>query len=196
MKYNQSIVAFLFFLASQASIAQNITSTQAIKRNTFFAEVGGNAMLYSVNYDRLLKVRDTWRLTSRIGFMYLNTLTSQNRNLVGVPIEFSYLRGNTNHFFELGLGLTAIHDQYQLDEPAIPIRQAMVKELITIAALRFGYRYQKNEGGIFYKVGFTPLHGLVFDLRKNTSLNSNTSTSREKFTYPLVGAAIGWTFKT
>lgn len=57
--------------------------------------------------------------------------------------------------------------------------------------LRIGYRHQKREGGLFYKVGLTPLAGFVFDVRKNSN-----NTNPENFAYPWIGAAIGWTLKS
>jgi hypothetical protein len=171
--------------------AQKALNNIEIQRNTLFLELGGNGGFYSLNYDRQVKASDTWRLAGRVGIMYVNTFTDQNRHLAGVPIEFSYLKGTKNNFFEIGLGVTGTYDQYYSFDPKVPIRDSKVQDLAMMAVVRVGYRHQKREGGLFYKLGFTPLAGVVFDLRKNTNIHTP-----ENFAYPWIGAAIGWTLKS
>jgi len=110
--------------------------------------------------------------------------------MFAVPIEFSYLKGKQNNFFELGLGISGYYDHYSFNNPSLTVRENQVRELALMAVLRIGYRHQKSDGGLFYKVGFTPLAGVVIDL--DSKFNFNTA---EKFAYPLIGAAIGWTLK-
>ena len=162
----------------------------SIKRNTFFVEAGGNTFFYSLNYDRLLKVKDTWRLSGRVGAMYVNTFNNQKRNIFAIPIEVSYLRGKRTNFFEVGFGISGYHDHYSFNDPSLPVRENQVREFALITALRIGYRHQKPEGGLFYRFGFTPLAGVVIDL--DTKFNFKTA---EKFGYPFISAAIGWTMK-
>jgi hypothetical protein len=191
MKLLQPTLTPVLVLAMIMVFGQKTLDTNEIKRNSLFIEVGGNAFFYSLNYDRQVKVSDTWRLAGRVGIMYVNTFTDQNRHMMGVPIEFSYLKGTKNNFLEIGLGVTGTYDQYYSFDPRVPIRDSKVQDLAMMAVVRIGYRHQKREGGLFYKVGFTPLAGVVFDLRQNT--NKHTP---ENFAYPWVGAAIGWTLKS
>lgn len=186
MKILQPTLALVLTLTTLQSFSQN----PSIKGSTFFIEAGGNTFFYSLNYDRLLKVADKWRLAGRVGAMYLNTFTAQNRNIFAIPIEFSYLRGKQNNFFEVGLGFTAYYDRYSYNNPSIPIRDNEVKDLIPMAVLRIGYRHQKPDGGLFYKVGLTPLAGIVLDVRQGAD-----NSSPERFAEPWGGAAIGWTLK-
>jgi hypothetical protein len=117
-----------------------------------------------------------------MGGMYLPVLGETNRHLIGLPLEVSYLKGRGNHHLELGVGFTPIYDTYSLNED-------VKQELIMIGVARIGYRHQKREGGLFYRAGFTPLHGTIYNLvYQQRSRYSN-------FTYPMVGLAIGYTLK-
>lgn len=68
------------------------------------------------------------------------------------------------------------------------------KDLVIYSAIRLGYRHQKKEGGIFYKIGITPLAEVVIDLRLDKAIRYKYDYM-EKFAYPWAGAAIGWTLK-
>ena len=162
------------------------------KRNTIFFEAGGNSFFYSLNYDRLFSIKEKWRLAGRFGLMYVNTFSKQNRSLAGVPLELSYLRGSNTKFFELGIGVSGIYDHYHAQSN--PFTGSDSKELVLLSVLRVGYRNQKKEGGLFYKVGFTPLAGAILDLNKDKATRYNYQ-SLEKFAYPWVSAAVGWTIK-
>jgi hypothetical protein len=163
-----------------SAIAQGVE--KPMQKNTFFLELGGNGMFYSLNYDRIFFERFTWKLSGRIGAMYLPGLGDKNRHMIGLPIEVSYLRGRNNHHLEIGLGFTSVYDTY-------PLSRYQVKDLLLMGVAWIGYRHQKREGGMFYKVGFTPLLGTLYDLR------TEEKRENEFFSYPLVGLAIGYTLK-
>ncbi len=176
----------VFALTTKWSFGQDLGHKNADpKRNTIFFEAGGNSFFYSINYDRLLKIKEKWRLAGRIGGMYVNTFTNIKRSMIGIPMEFSYLRGHSNRFFELGIGVSGIYDQYY---PQSNLNTSdVVKDLVLFSVLRLGYRHQKHEGGLFYKIGLTPLAGAIIDL--------NRDYRPEKFASPWVSASIGWTIK-
>jgi hypothetical protein len=175
------LTAFLL-LAATLSFAQ--APLVPVRRNTFFLELGGNGMFYSLNYDRILLNRDQWKLSGRVGVLYLPPFDGGNRQMVGGPLEISYLRGRGKHFLEIGLGGTAVYDTYQFAEYRI-------RDLAVMGVLRVGYRHQKTEGGFFYKAGFTPLAGKVHDLRSR----GRNGWSNDVFAYPLIGLGVGYTLK-
>jgi hypothetical protein len=158
-----------------------------MQKNTFFLELGGNGLFYSLNYDRILRERATWKLSGRIGGLYVPGLGEANRHMIGLPLELSYLRGRNNHHLELGLGFTPMYDTYPLR--SLDGQADAAQDLALMGVGRIGYRNQKREGGLFYKIGFTPLLGSVY------GLNERTSRSTELFAYPLVGLSLGYTIK-
>jgi hypothetical protein len=180
--YQTPVFAAFLLLAATASFAQS--PVHSIRRNTFFLELGGNTMSYSLNYDRILLSRDKWKLSGRVGALYQPLFQVSNRLMVGVPLEVSYLRGSGKHFVEVGLGGTVTYDTY-------PLSETRVRDLAVMGVFRVGYRHQKPEGGFFYKVGFTPLAGWVYDLESR----SRRGPLSEPFVYPVVGLAAGYTLK-
>jgi len=177
-----SLFAACLLLAATASFAQALP--EPVRRNTFFLELGGNGMFYSLNYDRILLNRDTWKLSGRVGALYLPLFGAGNRQMVGGPVEISYLRGRGRHFLELGLGGTVVYDTYALSD-------SRINDLAVMAVARIGYRHQKPEGGFFYKVGFTPLLGALY----NAEYPERGPLLLAPFAYPLVGLGFGYTLK-
>jgi hypothetical protein len=97
-------------------------------------------------------------------------------NLTSVCPQLSYSIGRYNHKFETGIGFVF----YLYRDKSIDDNKAFT--------IRFGYRFQNNRGGIFYKVGFTPIiTGMVW--------RPFLQSKKEYYLYPWLGLAIGYTFK-
>lgn len=79
-----------------------------IAKNGINLEMGGNALVYSLNYDRVLIQTDYYKGTVRIGIGVLPYPQSikENRTWLFVPIEYNNLFGPKNHFLEVSLGTT------------------------------------------------------------------------------------------
>jgi hypothetical protein len=178
--FKRTLLLFILIGAFLEGTAQQVV--QSLPKNTFFLELGGNGMFYSLNYDRILLDRPTWKIAARIGGMYFPGLGESNRHMIGLPLEISYLKGRNNHHLEVGLGFTSVYDTY-------PLAETQLRELAVMGVGRIGYRYQKREGGLFFKTGFTPLLGTVYNLGARERRGS------EPFAYPLVGLAFGYTLK-
>jgi hypothetical protein len=173
------LVTILFALTINSLLAQGYT--EITKKNTVFLEVGGNGPLYSINYDRILIKKTNWKLAGRIGFMYFNDnrglLENSENKQSSIPIELSFLKGKSNHNLELGLGITPLSKGY-LDKAG--------KDYTRVATSgRIGYRYQKSNGGLFFKAGFTPI----------TFFKKDFNSVNPKYVYPWAGLALGYTIR-
>ncbi len=140
--------------------AQEVIATNddgSFARNSVFVELGGNALLYSVNYDH--KFFD--HASARIGAMYFSVSADDPNSLNGrvsvflAPIMANYLVGDGNSRLELGAGLVVAGasgsgtvDNEQLDE----FRGGGVGFTSTV-----GYRLQPRDGGFLFRIGFTPI---------------------------------------
>lgn len=187
MENTKVLLSAVFLFITITALCQSDINTSS--RNTFFIEAGGNTYLYSLNYDRLLTLKSNFKISGRVGIMYFNSFSKNKINLTGVPIEFSFLRGKGNNFFEVGLGVAGVYfsrnnyHQGQLMDTD--------KTLSVISTFRIGYRHQKIEGGMFYKIGFTPMASFGFDLSQS---DPNPEDKNYKI-LPWMGASIGWTLK-
>ncbi|MCP4459624.1 MAG: hypothetical protein GY816_16605 [Cytophagales bacterium] len=134
----QRLVIIVLLMVFQPKIYAQENDANLISRNTVYVEILGSAgVLYNITYDRLFSIDEKNKISTGIGFQYL---PMYGYEIVSFSPRINYLRGK-KHYFETGLGL--IYDA-QENEYLIPIR--------------FGYRFQKPDGGFFAKVGFTPLY--------------------------------------
>lgn len=129
-------------------------------RNSVYLELGGNAGLYSLNYERFLI--DDGAL--RIGLMYMSvsatatsgtTTASGSASWFGAPLMFSYLGiGSPNHKLELGAGVVLM--SFSAGASTFSAT-ANASGFVVAGTATVGYRYVPVDGGINFKAGFTPL---------------------------------------
>jgi hypothetical protein len=153
----KSIALVALFLASQL-----ISQAQTIKKNSVYVELLGNGIVYSINYDRLITLNKHLKLAPRVGFEYL----PQKKTYVPtygqfhIPIEVNLLwakRAQSKNFVEAGFGLSlfSMADKYDFssvngtEATGYPLSYRMAR----IGLFRAGFRHQKPEGGLMYRVG-------------------------------------------
>lgn len=178
------LLKLLFCLASMGSFAQNDTlpgklkntvfqsknSSQSdtlpdgvilenlpapkIPKNAVFAEIFTNGGLYSLNYDRILFVKNKVGTSIRTGVFFLPE--AQGAFQTSIVLEPNLLIGNEKYFFETGLGFTrfVIMERRSNNENRI-YKQTDWENYFTIRA---GLRIQsRNEHGLFFRAGLTPV---------------------------------------
>ena len=142
----------------------------------------GNSLLYGINYDRILINKEKWKFTGRLGFAYFY-VPGDKYSVFNFPSEFSFLIGKSKNFFETGVGVT----YYFLTVPKANYSYRDEVEHYGYLFTRFGYRYQRPQGGLFLKVGLN----IVFPLTDNAKYTFYYS----KFIWVYGGVGIGYTFK-
>jgi hypothetical protein len=131
-------------------------------RNTVFVEGLGPGFLYSLNYDRLIMPD----ISVRVGFSSwslpaLFLLINGEIRIVDFPIMVNYLVGHDASRLELGIGLMptflSLHGEEIFLGSVVDGKAGMVFGTATV-----GFRYQPKEGGLIFRIGFTP----VFTFKK------------------------------
>jgi len=194
MQLKLSVFLFLIFsLTNFISVSQtqmnriknDSTSLRTGNKNTLFVELLGNAAAISINYDRIVLRKKNISLTVCIGAgMIPSNLINQalhnsfksNYVVYGIPISTNLFWGRRKSHFEIGAGLTYHQGMYGLG----PNKYS--KTLFAVA--RLGYRYQKENGGFFWKIGLTPL----FAIADFGEIESSAAV-------PLSGISLGYTLK-
>jgi hypothetical protein len=116
----------------------------SIKKNSVYVELlGSSPLLYNVTYDRLLSGEGKFRTSVALGFQYIfdREIDGFLNSDFSMTPQFNLLFGR-KHFFELGVGAA-----FQLGNAEA-----------VVFPIRLGYRFQKDEGGLFFKAAFTPLY--------------------------------------
>ncbi|MFB6320221.1 hypothetical protein [Saccharicrinis sp. FJH54] len=142
------IVPALFFGGTTISYSQ---TDSIVKPVALYLELGGNALVYSVNMDYSFPFFDNNLLAFRAGFSFLNNYRDNGMNTSTFPLEFTGLihLADNESYFEIGPGITFMN----LDE----IRRDH-KEQLRYFSFRAGYRYQKRDGGLVFRAGFMRLY--------------------------------------
>lgn len=148
---------FLVFLTlSQSTFAQTEPETFTAK-NAIYLELGGSSGRYAVNYSKIFHQKGKLKLNASAGFsMWHHRINSKTTWLPVIPLEFSGFWGKSNHHLEVGLGLFTYLERV----PVIKSGSFEVTDKVGFSAgmsTRLGYRYQKPEGGFFFRIAYTPL---------------------------------------
>jgi hypothetical protein len=123
-------------------------------------------------------VKEKSALAGRIGLTYYPTFNNSYQG-PGVNIEINGLWGANNHYLEIGGGSTFIY-LVQNEESYGSSNTSLL-----LLNTRVGYRFQKKEGGLLFRIGFTPLFPIIID--KDTSV--------DRYFIPFGGISIGYTLK-
>ena len=166
---------FLFLLFGYLSFS-NISNGQLPSRNesnysksSFYFECGGiGGALFSVNYDKILKIWNNSYLNYDIGIGY-NPKFGKYHSMFGVPAMMCYTSGLKNNHLEVGIGLVYSYGFFFSEE----IRYGMIRQTNTtyhhsiMNNFRIGYKYQSLNGGMFFRIGFTPYYWLYMSNKYN-----------------------------
>ncbi len=135
------IVAFAFLLIHFGLVAQ---SAKAV-----FVEAGGPG-LASFNFDtRFTGKEDGIGARIGVGGFYID-----GEGAVFAPLTINYIIGKDKaNYFEVGAGTTLVPSSSAVDDG--PFKN-------TSGHLNFGYRYQPQKGGIFFRATINPIFGKNF----------------------------------
>ncbi len=136
----------------------------------------------SVNADYVLICRSSYMLTVRLGCSYMSF---EKASSVGVPIELNLLIGRSALLLEISGGFLGQYYYKNYDS----ISQKKKSSTLFYQAItgRIGLRYEPPKGGLFFRIGFTPLYSL-------TDYDQIYPINNRRF-IPLIGAGIGYTFR-
>jgi hypothetical protein len=140
MKSDIKYILLLLVFLSLTNVNLLAQPDSSIAKNTIFAEGLGNGLIASVNYDRLFFIKKQ-KMSWRAGFSYI-PLKDESPMLI-FSFELSFLFG-TKHHFETGFGLSYLYEGITIEPTAVLIIGRVA-----------GYRFQKPNGGFFFKGGFS-----------------------------------------
>jgi len=151
---NSPLSRYLFFISicfnTYIANAQEIKDTN-IKKNAIFIELAGNAPLYSLNYDRLLfmKEKNTFNLSASIGVGSVGV-----SGVYSFPMELNFLIAPLSNRLEIGLGYTpSFGNRTYVQSGIVYAKKNFDYDMLA----RLGYRYQTKYSRIFFRADFTPI---------------------------------------
>lgn len=137
------------------TFGQNKAETFTAK-NGVYIELGGSSGLYAFNYSKIFHQKGKLKLNMSVGFsMVPRELNSKTAWLPTIPLEITALYGKSNHHLEMGFGLASyLASTSYFDSETLEVNDKVV--FGAAIPFRVGYRYQKPEGGFFFRVAYTP----------------------------------------
>lgn len=147
---------FLIFITfSQSSFAQAESETFTAK-NAIYLDLGGNAGQYAFTYGKLFYQKGALKMMGSVGFsLWADRVEGSTVFNPAIPLEISGLLGRGKHHLELAIGATPhLATGLDINPETLELEDKVVFD--SLIPLRIGYRYQKPEGGFFFRVGYTP----------------------------------------
>lgn len=127
-------------------------------KNAAYLEIGGNGIVYSFNYERIFFQKGIFKSAARAGLTLFPLKRGGKNHLTTVlPIEIIGMLGRSKHHLELGIGISPNLIPYSEIDPATADYTSVSYEYGTFIPFRIGYRYQKSDGGFFFRAGYTPI---------------------------------------
>jgi hypothetical protein len=147
----KSIIVTILILLFSTNLS--FSQTTPIAANSLHFELFGNGLIYSLNYERM--IAEGFGARIGIGYVKVNGTMDESVSLTTVPIMVNYLMGHKSSHLELGIGVCII-------SLAENIKETLgVSGSATLGTATFGYRYQREDGGIIFKIGITPFFGSI-----------------------------------
>lgn len=159
------ITTYLFILSIFYSTAQETdSSSNTIQKNTFYIEAFGQGLYDSFSFDHLFNTEYKVKNSISGGVTYCNI---DYLYVIAAPVSYNFIFGQKKHHLELGIGLTAmLLDQKDINASQLYVDQygnlqnnsyiGYQVDLYSYFTPKIAYRYQKPEGGFFFRLAFTP----------------------------------------
>ncbi len=170
-KFNKIIIFIFILIISIFSFTNSVyaKASEPYKSNAIFLEVVGQSVgFFSLNTD----YRFHPNFTFRAGFGISLGFT--------VPVSINFITGKeSSHHLEIGTGVT--------------YAKGLGKAEGLVPTAVFGYRYQPREGGLMFRLSFTP----CLAINKSTGIDRSgyVETYYNVEFFPLAGISIGYCFK-
>ena len=146
------IVTFCLLFIIKFAYGQDIDSV-SYSKNTFYLNLTNKGALYSINYDRIFYESNKLTYSYTLGFSILE-------NAVGLPIRINIFTGKKSSHLEFSLTAMVYVDKYKSY-----FTETDLSDKYIYIMPRFGYRYQKPDGYLFFKALLSPM--LVLDPRSS-----------------------------
>lgn len=143
----------LLLVGAMLAAAPASTKAQSA-RNVAYLELGGNGLLYTLNYERNFSPS----VSGRLGLMQFSVSSasssgSGSASLSLVPLMVNYFVGSS-HRLELGAGPLIMRASAEASAGSFEASESGVGFGGTAT---IGYRYQQLDGGFMFRLGLTPV---------------------------------------
>jgi len=157
MKKHVSVIILLFLAITVNS--QDKDRNPFERKNSIQLDFGGPGLFYSFNFESILLNKRQFKTASQVGLSYYPPMTGIRD--VWIPIGLNELMSFNKHHVEMGIGYIVIREAIR--DPENNPDEWFWSGLMSA---RIGYRYQKPDGRLILRAGFTPImeHGTAHEI--------------------------------
>ena len=175
---NIDVKAVLLSVLLSLFLGQTFAQSETAEKSSVYLELGGVAGLWSLNYDReLWEINESLRLNGKVGLGMFSEFNGAGFPDVIAPVSGMILWGK-RHKVEAGGGVTYVN--WTLRHILVDGTVGFNRKSDLLGHLILGYRFQKLEGGLMFRINYTPII---------------INYSNKPFEH-WAGGSIGYTFKT
>lgn len=145
----KNLIVLFLSLFSISAMPQQASEGSFQNKNSFQFELGGHGLIYSLNYERILLNGHKFKTASQIGISYYPP--SAGMRDIWLPICINEIYSLGSHHIEVGVGYVVIREATRDMEDNLD--EWFWSGVFTG---RIGYRYQKPDGRLILRAGFTP----------------------------------------
>ncbi|HWY11452.1 MAG TPA: hypothetical protein VN026_09010 [Bacteroidia bacterium] len=205
----KKIIILFISLAPLLTIGQESANKIIPKRNTIYLEAYGQGCFNSLSFDRLYRINKKIKSSFTAGVTLMPLLNKPDHILaIGTPVSYNWLFGQKKHHFELGVGLTflSVTNQVQFSNESVKFTTFVTNSYVYFTP-KISYRFQNPNGGLFFRVSFTPPIALYnregaykqgnetyLGARNNYLLNAVGPIDDYRI-FPWPGLSVGYTLK-
>lgn len=118
-------------------------------KNSVQIELFGHGLFYSLNYERIILNKSRFKTAAQVGMSYYPPKTGLIE--LWIPVAVNEILSFDKHHFEMGLGYV-----FTNESETVMVNGELKERIGGFITGRIGYRYQKPQGRILLRAGFTP----------------------------------------
>ncbi|MBI4945723.1 MAG: hypothetical protein HY840_04900 [Bacteroidetes bacterium] len=189
-------------LSPLISFGQKDSANLLPKRNTIYIEAFGQGLLNSLSYDRLYRTNKIIKTSVSAGLTVVPSI-GVGDFYFGSQISYNVLFAKKNHHLELGVGLNFLIETMTEGVEYLG-ESGDEKNYYSYFTPKLGYRFQRPQRGIFFRLAFTPLVAFMNRVGEISVGNAQVVNSRYEFftnvvsfgnrAFPWGGISVGYTF--
>lgn len=144
------LITVISFGWAQKSTAQIVDLKHAV-----YAELGGSAGIWSVNYDLIALNISNFKVGARIGWGFLTESYPGTTIDMHIPLTVNFMYAfKEKHHFELGIGTQIA--SYEIRSVKTAIDTGFVRKTEALGNFTLGYRFQSPDGGFVFRAFYSP----------------------------------------
>lgn len=182
------------------------------RKNTFYAELGGPAIIYSLNYDRIFRTTKKVKNSVSLGLEVIDLFFGYQRKFsfgMIMPFSYNFLFGKKSNKIELGIGPAMYFGRYYYTYwNTFPDPDGYYSRTYVLFIFpKIGWRFQQKRGGLFFRANFTPVINVFYYRAREVLLSTNELISPASYgffdyalgpgsstVWPWAGISLGYTF--